>query len=407
MKKFFLAALGVLSLVPLAFAQNQIPEQLLLTTGQYLGPGARAAGMAGTYTGIADDYSSIWWNPAGLAQIKRIELQGSLSRSGYGAKTSYYGAGDEGNTSGIRLNNVGAVFPVPVYQGALSFAFGYNQVQAFDRRTLAHAPISSAAYDWDNFDELETGRLGLWTFAGAVDVSPNLALGLGLNYFTGLDDYTLTGQYVDGGTLTSTESSLTTDLSAWGANFGGLFRAGRFARFGVSFQTPMSMSLDEEWTQGTDNGYFDYHMTYPAVFRAGASFAPGRWMLAADIEYRDWTSMEFRTDTPYDNVSRASANQQIKDAYRGTARLSVGGEYLFPQYGLRARAGYAYEPSPYKLGGNDDNRNIIAAGLGILVDRSVMLDLGIRFSSYTEKVTTGLTEDINTNSALVTVSYRM
>ena len=117
--------------------------------------------------------------------------------------------------------------------------------------------------------------------------------------------------------------------------------------------------------------------------------------------------MEFRTETPYEGVSRAAANQQIKDAYRGTTRFSLGGEYLFPLYGLRARAGYAFEPSPYKLGGDKDNRNIFAAGLGVLVDRSVMLDLGLRFSSYTEKVTRGLTEDINTNSALVTVSYRM
>jgi hypothetical protein len=46
-------------------------------------------------------------------------------------------------------------------------------------------------------------------------------------------------------------------------------------------------------------------------------------------------------------------------------------------------------------------------GVGVLVDRSVMLDLGFRRSSYRENVTDGLTEDIRTSTALFTLSYRM
>ena len=280
----------MLLLGSLACAQNQIPERLLLTTGQYLGPGARAAGMAGTYTGIADDYSSVWWNPAGLAQIKRIELQGSLSRTGYGNKTNYFGGARRRQHQRHPSEQRRRGLPRPRLSGRTELCLRL-QSGAGLRPPHARAGADSPAptYDWSNFDELEDGRLGLWTLAGAVDVSPNLALGVGLNYFTGVDDYTLTGNYVENGSLTATESSLTTDLAAWGANIGGLFRAGRFARFGLTFQTPMSMALDEEWVQGGDNGYFDYRMTYPAVFRAGASFAPGRWMVAADIEYRDWT----------------------------------------------------------------------------------------------------------------------
>jgi hypothetical protein len=148
-------------------------------------------------------------------------------------------------------------------------------------------------------------------------------------------------------------------------------------------------------------------MTYPAVFRLGASVAPGRWLLASDIEYRDWTAMQFRTETPFTDVSRAEANQQIKDAYESTTRLSFCGEYLFPGYGIRARAGYSFEPSNFKALGSDADKSAITLGMGILIDRSVMFDATYRLTDYTETYTPGLTEDIKSSTALFTISYRM
>lgn len=385
----------------LVFAQNGIPERLLLTTGQYLGPGARAQGLAGTYTGIADDFSAVWWNPAGLAQIKRIEIQGSLSRSGFVNNAAFTGRLEaEGSTNEIRVNNLGVVFPVPVYQGALSFAVGYSQALAFDRHTIT----KGGGEINPDFNELESGRLGFWTFASAVDVSPNLALGAGLQYWSGIDEYT----YIENsGTLQVTEETIVTDLGAWGANLGALYRAGRFGRIGAMFQTPMSVKLDESWVIDGDDGHFDYRMTNPAVFRLGGSIAPGRWLAAADIEYRDWTSLEFRSETPYAEVTKAAANQEIKDQYKATTRISLGGEYLFPAYGLRGRAGYSFAPSNYRGAGGEDDRSIMGLGLSLLVDRSVMLDASYNFTSFTEKVTDGLTEDIRSNAGLFTLSWRL
>lgn len=38
------------------------------------GVGSRAIAMGGAYVGLADDYSAIYWNPAGLSQIKTKSL---------------------------------------------------------------------------------------------------------------------------------------------------------------------------------------------------------------------------------------------------------------------------------------------------------------------------------------------
>lgn len=39
-----------------------------------MGIGARAAGMGGAFVSLADDGSALFWNPAGLAAAKRLQL---------------------------------------------------------------------------------------------------------------------------------------------------------------------------------------------------------------------------------------------------------------------------------------------------------------------------------------------
>lgn len=408
MNKYLTMLLCVFITAGVVMAEDTIPEKLLLATGNYNGSSARALGLGGAYTGIADDFSSIWWNPAGLAQVKRIELQGSISRNGFANDADYFGTIRDGSTNSTRLNNIGMVLPVPVYQGALSFAFGYTQVADFDRRTTIRSAAVGTQY-WDNFDELETGRLGFWSLAGAVDVSPNLALGMGINYWSGFDDYEFQGAYSEAGYVSQfeSESSIETKLHGWNFSFGGLLRAGRIARIGAMAQTAMTMSLDEEFVYDGDPGHFDYRMAYPSVFRLGGSIAPGRWLVTADIEYRDWQSLKFKTDTPFSGVSKTEANLQIKDNYESTTRFALGGEYLFPMYGVRARAGYSFEPSNFAAHGSDADKGVLSFGMGVLIDRSVMLDATYRTASYTESFTPGLSEDIRSSATVVTISYRM
>jgi len=52
----------------------QVDAQVLRGGGQ--GAGAAAMGMGGAYTSIAEDASAAYWNPAGLAQLRRIEILG-------------------------------------------------------------------------------------------------------------------------------------------------------------------------------------------------------------------------------------------------------------------------------------------------------------------------------------------
>ena len=51
------------------------------TAANYLkiGVGARATAMGGAFTAIADDATALYWNPAGLSQIKGKQLSASYN----------------------------------------------------------------------------------------------------------------------------------------------------------------------------------------------------------------------------------------------------------------------------------------------------------------------------------------
>ena len=60
-------------LLSIIFAQNNIAT----TSAAFLeiGPGARSIGMGSAYTAVADDPSTMYWNPAGIVNIAKPEVQ--------------------------------------------------------------------------------------------------------------------------------------------------------------------------------------------------------------------------------------------------------------------------------------------------------------------------------------------
>jgi hypothetical protein len=376
-------------------------------------------GLGGAYTGVADDFTATYWNPAGLAQIKRIELQGSLLQTGYSNSTRYHSTPLDANSNFTRLNNLGMVFPVPVYQGALTFAFGYNQVVDFGARANfrdnSGVPVQGQTQSWN---ELETGRLGFWNLASAMDVSPNVSLGLALCYWTGQDEWSADAKDWAGGSLHSTEYLISTDLSGWGATAGVLGKFGRWARMGLTVGTPVTFKATEEWSRTAEDGSvsypWDYRIRSPWMLRWGFSLSPGRWLLAADVDYKDWTQVEYRSDPSQDSVvidnqlvkyDRARANLYIRDTYQSTLGLHVGGEYLIPFYGMRARLGFGLEPARETDAPSGEDRKILGVGLGVLLDRSVLLDASFMHSWWDQR-SDNLTEEIALNNLLLTISYR-
>jgi len=71
-----LLAILVLAGLPV---QAQYAEDALRLGLSGTGVGTRSLGMGNAYTGVANDFSAIYWNPAGLAQMEFSEFSFGLT----------------------------------------------------------------------------------------------------------------------------------------------------------------------------------------------------------------------------------------------------------------------------------------------------------------------------------------
>ena len=63
------------SLLIMCLAVLILGPVLALGNGFYTpGVGPRASAMGGAFIGLADDYSAVYWNPAGITQIQGMEV---------------------------------------------------------------------------------------------------------------------------------------------------------------------------------------------------------------------------------------------------------------------------------------------------------------------------------------------
>ena len=377
--------------------------------GKFFGLGARAMGMGGAFLAVADDYSALYWNPAGLAQIHRIEIFGSMSHDRMKNSATYYGFGMSDSQSKTRLNALGLAYPVPTVRGSLVFGLGYNRLSSFDN--LLTLTSNRTPTEYVDAWETESGGLGAWSLGGAIDVSPSLSLGAALNIWRGDDTYTwdylvsnsqnplLDYRYLD---------TIDGDYSGVGLKFGALLHSQRNISLGFTVSSPVTFTVDEFWTQQTDTmsfgyydeGEFEYEITTPYRLGLGGSIALRHLTLAADVEYVDWTQTEYKS--PYWMVGD---NWIFNESYREVYTYHVGAEYAIPRSDVTLRAGYYNDPLPYTDTQIKRDRDYITVGAGFLVDNMVKIDVAVVHGLW-EKTTDNLTEKIQADRVFLSMAYR-
>lgn len=419
-----------------SFAYGQFIDDALRFSTPGISVGARALGMGGAYTGVANDYSALYWNPAGLAQLQYGEFSFGLSLLNNGDQSGFLSSSQSLTTNALKLNTLGLAYPVPVKRGSLVLAFGYTrqsdfttgvsfsgfnssgsiiQLWAPDGRPypqditiaedlkLAYADTTTGLFNSPIKGQLtqlgkatEEGGLNNWSAGAAIDVAKNFSLGLTLTYVSGTYKYSRSYKEQDTRNVYSqypfdfdeltVEDDVESDLSGVNATFGLMYRDPDRFRFGVTVKTPTSFNIKETFNTTTqsrfDNGDvygpFDdpgsnkYTVVTPWVFGAGASVVIRDLVVSGDVEYTDWTQTEFQ-DANQDLLNK---NRDIKNSFRPTANLRGGLEYEVQNMGLRLRGGFMYRVSPFQGDPSSFDQKYVTAGLGIPLGESAMLDLG-------------------------------
>ena len=441
MKTLLIGCWVVFGLGATAWAQEE------RAIGNFAGVGGRAMGMGGAYLAVADDFTAVYWNPAGLAQLG---MPGLAQREGYVAfarnnhqnKSAQGGFPSDSELSNTRFGSLGFVYPVPVYRGSLVFAAGFNRIKDFDWNLRIQSFVDSLQNE-DTFSH--EGELTMTSLAGAVDISPNTSLGLTVSIVQGEDKSNAEFISLD----TEDHFPLTRAVyyetfeddykTAFTATFGALVRWPREdpkVRFGttltsgstheveyISHSFPDTLFSVIEYDEGPPEqalpleGGDSYKIALPIQVGVGASYqaVSGLW-LAASAHFAEWSQSEYRGEDEFGVRSNASFETQYED----TIRYHLGVEYQVPTIALDLRAGYYSDPLPF-VGPRDpdfiidavDNpliiikqdRKFLTLGAGLLLDGVLQVDAAWTRGSF-ERVEGLLSEKLTTNRLFGGVGYR-
>jgi hypothetical protein len=118
---------------------------------------------------------------------------------------------------------------------------------------------------------------------------------------------------------------------------------------------------------------YRYDLTSPWKFLVSGSYIFGsvadtrqqKGFISADLEYVTHSSSRFRDaelDGSGSNNYFIAVNNVIRDIYKGTLNMKIGGELKFNT--IMARAGFAYYGNPYRDEALNGKRMFISGGLG-------------------------------------------
>ena len=415
-------------------------DSLILNTeisaANFFGTNARAMAMGQTGIATAQDGSAMIYNPACLARVRRLEVLGGLSHLRLDNTTDYHTGRYQGYTSTVNtgkrnltkthLDGLSVAVPVPTYRGSMVFGFGVHRVKNFDR-TLQLKLRDEAGNDFidQKQTETESGGLYAWSAAGAVEVSPRMAVGMGLSVYTGKAEYAARYQESEqtgpNGYSVDETTDIQSDHVGISGSIGFSYQAAPSLTIGVVIESPSWWNIKEDskitgtevfdtasspyyWQSDYgDNSSTEYNLRHPFSLGLGAGFSHRQLTLALDVKYTDWSQME------YTNKFSQDLNAIIQENYREVVAVRLGAEYVFPKPGISLRAGYFTDPLPFPSGYIKKDRKYATFGIGFLIDQVMTIDLAAVLGGYTINYKDPLryTEEYKTRRVFLTMAYRI
>ncbi|MCX7696759.1 MAG: hypothetical protein N2Z72_03580 [Bacteroidales bacterium] len=443
MKKFFTLAFLLFNLI--TFSQNEY-DALRYSYLQPIGT-ARYSSLGGSYNAIGADISTLFSNPAGLGVYKISEFTLTPGFTILFSKSSYLNSAMNDNQFAFKFPNIGVVFVGNTAQEKgwtrWQIGFGINSLASFNRNFFieGHSPntsivdvfyadaIGTPYYKLDPFSTqlayntylidtvgtvssyervIEGGVLqqnNIYSrggghdfsiaFAGSFEDKLYLGIGLGIpsvrfkmeNYYKEYDDADTIPDFK----MLSYNNYLTTKGSGINARFGLIYQIGKHLRLGMSFHTPSSISLKDNYNSvvradletntfesSSPQGIFKYRITTPFRFEYGVSILhPYIGLFSISHEMVNYYQARIRS-TDY---SFSHENENITSSFKTGHNIKAGVEIKLPL--LAVRGGFAWYGSPYKLHLNDASTKIISGGMSY---REKLYFFDISYSFQIQKV---------------------
>jgi long-chain fatty acid transport protein len=330
------------------------------------GFGARAVSMGGAFVGLADDFTAVFWNPAGLVLLSKgtFGLTGELLvpkskyflNSSFDMKTKnkYYPAGLVGyfqpvgdrvvvGLGAYTLSGLGADWNNTGFEAALAYP---------TPPTFFTPPLEN--YPWRSF-------IGSITLAPsvAVKIADGVFFGATLNINYG---FFQTDQWGTSALLPTKPPTLVNlgqqslDIKGWGtgATFGLLVKPSEWMSFGLTYRTQSKMKL--RGTMAIENIGL---LGLPASSETRLDVPSPTW-LAGGVAVKTLENLTVTFDLQWTNWAKLSTLNVVFDEPSWTAaladesamvldwknRLQVRGGLEYTAGDFAVRAGYYHDPAP-------------------------------------------------------------
>ncbi len=478
--RFLVSAAMVLAPV---LAYGQFAEDALRFSQYSFGIGARGIALGGASVARTADYSSLFSNPATLTALRDFEVSLGFARNMYQNDAQYLGRSTTADNAVTRIENAGIVYPIPTSRGSLTLAFGYGRMSDYTSvasfrgyngstsLVRALAPVTDLwAMSPDEEQDLlasnipfqiwladtlngflfpvvtdsveqsgtvyEGGGTSHYSFGGAIEVAPNISVGMSVNIVSGR--YSYDREFIETDTRNvytaypynvdqfSFISTIESRMTGFNALLGLTVRKPGRYQAGLTYRTPTVYNITETFSDDGTSSFDDgtsyssgytsettYRVMTSPSFSAGLSVNIFQWLaVMGDAEYTDWTEVEFDTKNP----DLLEENRYIKRAFRQTTNLRGGVELSLLDWGIVLRGGMAYLPSPYKGDPASFDRKYFTGGLGIELDRHTMFNVSVargtwntfRDNYYINSLgqTSSTNESVTSTRIYATLAYR-
>jgi long-chain fatty acid transport protein len=350
-----------------------------------------ASGLGNAYAGsaaVAENASTIFYNPAGMTQLQDREISGGLVAVGTSFKFS-----DNGSSTGSLAGNGGdgggwGFVPNAYMSWAMNkdLYLGVGFGAPFGLKTEYSNPWAGAAQS--TLFDIKTYNVNP---SIAYRVNQAFSIGGGLNWQRMTADY---GRQVGVASVFALSPlKLNLEGDSWGWNVGGLFTLSPATKVGISYRSAVSYDLTGNINVTGPNATVNAGGSSSAkasvklpdtLILSGTHQLNNKWQMLGDVSWTGWSSI------PKIDVIRTSGSfsgqtaQTLDTNFQDTWRVAVGANYQYTDT-VKLKFGVAYDQTPVQGAATrlvslpDNDRTWFSAGAQWTPSKGSTLDFGVSY----------------------------
>jgi long-subunit fatty acid transport protein len=384
--------------------QNYLLSPFQLTDYNFLGGGAKARGMGGAFFAVSDDPTAASWNPAGLTQLDKAQM--NLSFSSYMGRTEYtttlaspddfeYSFGDELKYDENAISFASVAIPFTLRDRELVGGVFYQRLMDISQENKYAMLLDSVVYmdtTVKNYvlppiDEKMTGKLDVVSLSLGGKLFESLSLGAGVNIYAG--DFTSDVNFFASADPTGLNGirfhpHIKGDYSGFNFTMGAMYELNKLRLAGVVktpftlkeendvklFQDIIELGVVLETSSSLASPFFetDRKWKMPTMIGFGTSYQINSLTLAADVEFRNYSKTEvtYRRNIANPSDEEVTTGDYLTDKWWGSegneppfvpslewrdlTQFRLGAEYIInTEFGsIPIRVGFRNDPQLFK-----------------------------------------------------------